>query len=324
MSNATQFIVEKLNNLREELSRSEGISDEQTIDEIYKIVMSKKFRKYAVTPEYQAHIKSAISKAVSQKMPVPFVWVFGGYKLWSLAEAPLVDWAELFSFVYFTEWLKPITALYKPGVQFDFFSDDVIVPLMNNVDPEDTNAYIKSFESLLTHIEPFLPQGFNFSLHRVIDQYNSFEEFKGELNNNIQELTAKRQKEERPLTPTQIAMIDLNVKHSTKQQVDPLWREKVQIIHDAYSMASKRRPYYRNPDKIMVINTPITGAIAIGTTKTSVVKFWVGLGALKKSGDSFQEYILSPKQIAVTKFREEKISTPGLDMKNFQRIKIYD
>lgn len=321
MQNAQTFIEQKLAQMSKFSAKYEATPEIETIT---KLICSKKFRKYAVTAEYGAHIRSVVEKCIARNQPIPFVWVFGGYKLWSLEEAPEADWAELFSLMYFVEWLKPVVAIYKPGVWFDFFSDDVIVPMMNNIDPEDTKAYIKSFASPLSFIKPYLPSGFSFTLHRVVDQYNSYEEFRKELDKNIKELTLKRQQEPKPLSPAKIAAIDLNVKPDKEQQKDPHWRDKVQIIHDAYSLSSKRRPYYRNPDKIMVINTPIPGALAVGTTKTSVVKFWVGMGALKEANNFFREYILSPKQIAKIKIRTENISISGLDGNNFQRIKIFN
>ncbi|MDO8451848.1 MAG: hypothetical protein Q7S76_03185, partial [bacterium] len=88
--------------------------------------MSKKYRKYAVNPEYIQHIRSAIESSVQRGDPIKLTLVFGGYKLWRLEEAPEVDWAELFSLMYYARWLLPIARVYEPGVWFDFYSDDVI------------------------------------------------------------------------------------------------------------------------------------------------------------------------------------------------------
>ena len=62
--------------------------------------------------------------------------------------------------------------------------------------------------------------------------------------------------------------------------------------------------------------------IAVGTTKTSVVKFWVGTGALKKKEDSYQESILSPSQLEKTTYVFESIFIDGLSSKNFKKIRI--
>ncbi len=289
--------------------------------QLYHHLTTKKFRKYALPEGYNAVIRNIIHEAVKNQQPMNLVWVFGCYKLWSLKEAPTVDWAELFSLMYFVDWLKPIVQLHKPGIIFDFFSDDVIIPIMNHVPQNDVTAYVESFKTLLKFIVPYLPKGFSFQFHRVINRYESFDHFLAELNQNIQTLTDEREKNF-ALTTAQIAMIDLNVIPNEKQQSDLFWRQKVQIIHDAYSMSSKRRPYYRNSNKIMVVNTAVNGAIAVGTTKASVAKFWVGAGALEKKGDSFTELVLSPSQIQTTQFDTITIRMKGLEGKNFSRIKL--
>jgi hypothetical protein len=47
--------------------------------------------------------------------------------LWRIDEAPEADFAELFSSMYYVKWLKPVCEIYKPGVWFDFFVDDLIL-----------------------------------------------------------------------------------------------------------------------------------------------------------------------------------------------------
>ena len=120
------------------------------------------------------------------------------------------------------------------------------------------------------------------------------------------------------------AMIELNVKASPEQLKDLKWREKVKIIHDSYSSVSGRRPYYRPLEmhKIMVVTTPLWGMLAVGSTKDSTMKFWVGAGALKPRENSFRQIILSPSQLEKTKFQTEAIDIEGLEGKNFSSIRI--
>src|SRR5690606_15491872 len=66
------------------------------------------------------------------------------------------------------------------------------------------------------------------------------------------------------------------------------------VYHDAYCALGKRRQFNRGEDKIVLFTTVIPNAIAIGTTKASVTKFWTGFGVLEPRGDSFQPRILSP------------------------------
>ena len=83
--------------------------------------------------------------------------------------------------------------------------------------------------------------------------------------------------------------------------------------------------YYFQPTKIPVFNQPLASGmfLAVGTTKTSIAKFWVGVGALKKTDDGYIEYVLSPKQMGSKKFTKEAISINGLKFKNFQSIRVF-
>jgi hypothetical protein len=314
-----EFIQQKLNSLKNKDSLV--VSGGKIEDQIIKFLMSKKFRKYSTNPEYLDHIRSAIRLNIAKNEPIKLTLVFGGYKLWRLKESPEVDWAELFSLIYYTNWLKPICSIYKPGVWFDFYSDDVILEIMDNVPKKDTEQYAIGFKKLLGFIKPYLPKNLNITFHRVGDQYESYEGFKKELYENIKNI----EKELRglpKLTPEQIDLVDLNVKLKPDQDSDSNWREKVFLIHEAYSRVLKRRPYYRTEDKIFAITRQMKDSIAVGTTKTSVVKFWIGAGALKKTPESYIEYILSPKQLESGDFELVDCKLNDLDLKNFQTIRL--
>lgn len=317
---AKDYILSRLKELKTPavLTRNPGETDK---DFVVRALLSKHFRKYAVTPEYKDQIINSVEASFAKNEPIKPVFVFGGYKLWRLDEAPRADWAELFSLIYFTNWLKPILAVYKPGVWFDFYSDDVILEPMDNVSKKETGDYITSFRQLLEFIKPFLPQNLSFTLNRVGDQYKSEADFKKELEESVDK-TKKELHGLPKLSSEQIALVDLNVRLKPGQKNDPQWREKVFLIHEGYTKVSKRRPYYRTSEKIMVVNVPIKDSLAIGTTKKSVVKFWVGAGVLEKQESGFIENILSPHQLADGKFTREKISIPGLPDKNFKTIKV--
>jgi len=296
--------------------------DGELADRIYQLLMSKKFRKYSVNPEYREHMLSAIKINIAKNEPIKLVLVFGGYKLWRLPESPEVDWAEVFSLIYYTKWVKQILAIYKPGVWFDFYSDDVILEIMDNVPKEDTERYISSFRKLLEFMKAYAPENMRFTLNRVGDHYKDYDDFKKDL----EQCLAKKECElmGMSLTPEQAAAVELNVKLKSGQAETPQWRERVHLIHEAYVTVSERRPYYRVPDKIMVITRQLKNTIAVGTTKRSVVKFWVGAGVLEKAGDAYVENIFSPKQLESAVFTKEPIDISGLDSKNFKEIRIVD
>jgi hypothetical protein len=192
---------------------------------------------------------------------------------------------------------------------------------MDNMPEEDIAAYQKTFKELLSLVSTYLPSNVKLTLNRVADQYDTGE-FEKELAANILKLQSELPGGLPKMDEVRKALVELNVKLNPGQDNDSLWREKVLLVHDAYAMSSKRRPYYRNPNTIMVVNVALPGALALGTTKASVAKFWCGMGVLAKQGDGYIEKILSPKQIESAKITNEKVEIKGLTGKNFEQVGI--
>jgi hypothetical protein len=317
---AETFIEQKLNELKNP-SGIDMVSDPDELKaEIFRLLMSKKFRKYATNPEYFDHIKNAISLCVDKDEPIKLTLVFGAYKLWRFPESPEVDWAELFSLMYYSHWLKLICEIYKPGVWFDFFSDDVILELMDNIPKADTEKYAEGFKDLIQFLKPYIPANLSLTYNRVGDQYESYEAFKTELEQSKQNVLEKLGGLPK-LNDEQRTLVELNVKPYDGQTDDKQWREKVFLIHEGYAQISKRRPYYRTPEKIFVITKQMKDSIAVGTTKHSVAKFWCGVGVLEKADEGFRMLVLSPKQTEDKKFKYQEMNIPGLTGKNFTKIR---
>lgn len=318
---AQEHILQRLEGLGSiELSHPAPASQKDLVDVLFASIMSKKFRKYSVSPEYQAYIRFALESNIAHNEPIKIAFPFGGYKLWRFKEAPEVDWAELFTLMYYAAWLKPLAAAYEPGIWFDFSSDEVIVERINNIPVKDTGHYAQSFLGLRSFLEAFIPKNIRFTLTPVRSRYTP-EEFEQELQQHIEALRTKWQGLP-TLNEEQKRMIELNVRLKTGQGEERDWREQTQLVLEAYHAMSKRRPYFRAPDKILAFATDIGNCIPVGTAKTSVAKFWAGVGALKKHDDSFREYVLSPSQLHAAECRWEGIELPGLEGRNFQQIRI--
>lgn len=319
---AKEFIQKRLDELKStEKTVANLKSNDDLTDFIFKTIMSKKFRKFAVTPDYIPHIHESIENSIKDNSPIKFVFVFGGYKLWRLEEAPEADWAELFALMYYAKWLKPIAEIYKPGIWFDFSSDDIIVERLNNIPKSDTESYAKSFNMLLDFLKNYLPDNMKFTMTPVSSRYTT-EEFEEDLKDKVD--TMQKELGGLPvLDEKSKKMLELNVRLKPNQNNDPLWREKIELVHQAYYNVSRRRSYTRGgKDKILTFCTQIGRCLPVGTTKTSVAKFWPGVGAFKKVSDSFMEYVLSPSQLEKAKYSWEPILIGGLVGKNFNRVRI--
>lgn len=324
------------NYLEQELQKCSSyeltIADKELLEEegieayIFKKITSKKFRKYSSTPKLIEHIKNSIKLNIQKNQPINITFVHGCYKLWRLEEFPEVDWAELFAQMYFTNWLKPVCAAYTPGVWLDFFVDDLIVPKLNNITLSDVFTYRKSDQKILDFMKQYQPKNMKVTITGVGEQFNSLEEFDKKLQEDIKRFAATLPNGLPKITEATAATLDLNVKLTPEMARDPLWREKNALVHDGYLIYTKAETGYSSnrKDKIITFSQPFTSgtALAIGTTKTSIVRFWVGVGVLKKAGDSYIQYIFSPKQLESSTFTKENISIDGLNGKNFKTIRV--
>lgn len=323
---AQEYIQSKLEDLKQPLGVVKPSTDEQLVEEIFRLLMSKKFRKYSVPPKYQAIIKAALKKNIANKESLQISWPFGGYKLWRLEETPEPDWAELFTFIYLARWLKPVCAIYPPGTTLTFWFDEVVICKLNNIPQNDLDTYQKSFTSLITFIKPLLPSNLKFEIFLERSQYESETAFVAGLAIEMENLKQMRITKPEPLTDEAIRSIEMNVKLTPEQAKDPQWREKVDLMHYAYYNLQEKqnrvRPSYTSANITAFTTFFEPNVIPIGTTKTSIAKFWVGVGVLKKDGESFKEYILSPKQLVSSEFIWEDVSIESLKGKNFHRIRV--
>lgn len=321
---AQEYIESSLQQLKEPVDLPQPKTQDELIEAIFRLVTSKKFRKYSLTEEYAAYIKNAIRENVEANQPINLTFLGGCYKLWRLDEAPESDWAELFACMYFSRWAKPVCAMYKPGVWFDFFLDDVIVSRINNLPESDVEAYRVSRQRVLDFLKPYQPSNLRMTLTGVGSLFESREAYEESLEQSIKKLSDELPGGLPELTEAQLATTALNVKATPQQLADPKWREKVELVHSAYMMVKGATGYSTASNKIRVFTQPFPNGtcIAVGTTKDSIAKFWTGVGALKPRDDGLRQMILSPKQLEAAEFDWEDVRLQGLQGKNFGRVRV--
>ncbi len=325
------YILSQLERLKEPVGvddlKSAPKDNAAIANHIYRVLMSKKFRKFSVPETSKTNIRTEIIERVARKEPILINCPFGGYKLWRLEETPEADWAEFFSIMYHVRWLKPICDAYPPGVRLLFRFDEVVIEKLSNIPESETQVYRVSFERVLSFLKSFVPHNLQFEIFLERSRYENYETFEKELAAEMKILQAERAKNPRPLSQSEIDMIELNVRPKPEQTDDPEWREKVDLAHIAYYNLQEHKihPIKHYMDEGIIAFPTMFEApnlIAVGTTKTSVVKFWVGVGALKKRGDSYIETVLSPSQLKNTAYSWTPVVIDGLEGKNFNRLRI--
>lgn len=283
---------------------------------MYQKLTSGKFRKWSIDSESQNWTRAAIHLNVIANQPLKIIYPFGGYKLWRLPTAPLADWAEFMSISYYSAYLAPIVHSYGPGVELYLFSYDYILERMSNIPVVDTEDYLDSLEDLIKHFSIHFPENFRIKIIRPSKFYDQFE-LEAELENNFNDFQRQFSILSQERREKMLKSSELNVKFDgaadwTKLS-DAAKEEKIAlgpIYHDAYCGLSKVRGYLRQGDKVIVYTTAINAGIPIGTTKTSVTKFWTGYGVLERYDDNFKDRILSPQQLEL------------LDQNNIEIVKV--
>jgi len=323
---AQDSIQSALNKLKQPVELPQPKNEAELIDTIFKLLTSKKFRKYSLTEEYAAHIRNAITENVRASQPINLTFLGGCYKLWRLDEAPESDWAELFAGMYYSRWLKPVCAIYEPGVWFDFFLDDIIVSRINNLPESDVEAYRTSRQNVLDFLKPYQPSNFNMTLTGISSLFKTRDEYEQKLEQAIQKLSSELPGGLPELSEADLATTALNVKATPEQLADPKWREKVELVHSAYMMVKGATGYSAPASKIRVFTQPFPNGtcIAVGTTKDSIAKFWVSVGALQPRGEDLRQLVLSPKQLEAATFNWQDVHLEGLKGKNFSKIRVLE
>lgn len=318
---AQDYITATLQALAEPLP-PESIGTRPIEAAIYTKVMSKKFRKLKADEKTVSVTKRAIHHAVSRHQPVTVSFLFGGNKLWRLDEAPEIDWAELFAVTYFVRWMKYIASVYEPGARLDFYSEDVAVESMNNLPRSETDRYSETFKAMLSWLQPYLPGNVSITYRRYGDEYNDVAEYLAEFETAKQIVLAENGGRLPELSERQKIATELNVRLLPGQADDPLWREKVELIHQSLERTKTMDRYFEDSSLVMACPTFYSGWIATGSTKKSLAKFWVGVGVLEKDSDSYSKLVLTPKQLEAAVFDWQPMHLDGLNGKNFSKVRV--
>lgn len=285
-------------------------------------IHSKKFRKLHVDQAAIDTAKVSMAKSIKTSNPIYLRLDFGGNKLWRLKEAPHIEWGELFSLMYYINWAKYIAEVYEPGVLVSYFSMDVCVERLNGVPHEETDKYSEEMLKLFKWIKQYLPERIKLDYTRYGDLYKNRDEYYAELDISKNKVMYENNGKLPVLDEKQKAATELNVKLKPSQDDDPLWREKVEVEHQAIFGTKTGTAYIEDPKWIVHCPTWYSGYIATGSTKRSLAKFWAGVGALEQKENDYNEIILTPKQLAAASFDWEDIQIKGLEENNFKRIRV--
>ncbi len=283
-------------------------------------LFSKKFRKWKLDDTCKQRVMFAVDKRIEENKPLTVIYPQGGYKLWRFPSSPRVDFAEFFNISYVLEYLAPIAAAYKPGFELIYYMHTLLMEKHDNLTTEEIQAYVDSFEELLVEFRKYMPKNMTIKILRDADIYSrdayfdALEKGKIQAEEDMKSWTKEKQDDF-------IRMANLNIKWKGREDWTLLsQKEKEEKIHQAalYEQSAvnnlpKVMETIKAPDIILLFTKSAPSFIGIGSTHTSIAKYWVGFGILEKENGEFYPRILTPSQY-------ERLKILPMDSVNIQAI----
>lgn len=297
---------------------------------IFQKISLKKFRKQKLFPDTVNDICQKIALCTKNNIPMKFTLLFGGYKHFWNTSSPEIDWAEVFSIKFLTEWLAPISAAYKPGVILELISEDWVLERMDNYSQESLDKYSISLRKLIEIFNSNLPDNLRIDYIRLSDVFDKTEMMKAideRMDDGYKRWDSLSQDEK-----------DIELKRSRRsviigenESIDKLIESRVTEL--AYYESEALPQFlnnYSDNDKIYfcmsfgLSDDNIDHWLTLGSTYASTVDFWVGRGILEEREGIFIRRIISKYQYKKIKNNLilEQIKNVEPTLTNLQKIEI--
>ena len=273
----------------------------QNIDEdnIYKAIISSKFRKTKITPETEIDIRYKIHSSVVNKEAIHFSIPFGAYKAWRLELGFAPDWAEVFNVAYLMEYATHIIKVYPYGVHFHYTYQGGIMYCISDTPKEKAENYYVIFKEILGLFNK-LSNKVKFDLVDISSLYSSKEEYYIDfLHNFLDNLIdwdskydiATRNRHFLSAMHNVYLYGNRNLANQT-EYIKGKYYFFSALMTDAVDCLSERRLYNKNSNNIQLVCVKgPSKCINIGACETSTVHFWVGRGFLRKNKGTLKPYI---------------------------------
>lgn len=268
-------------------------------DDIYKAIISSKFRKTKITPEAEIDIRSKIHSSVLNNEAIQFSVPFGGYKAWRLELDFAPDWAEVFNVAYLMRYATHIIKVYPYGVHFNYTYQGGIMYCISDTPKDKAENYYIVFKEILGLFNK-LSDKVRFDLVDISNLYNSKEEYYIDfIHNFLDNLVNWDSKYDSDICNRHFLSAMHNVylygNRDLANQTEYIKGKYYffsALMTDAVDCLSKRRLYNKDSNNIQLVCVKgPSKCINIGACETSTVHFWVGRGFLKQNKGVIKPYI---------------------------------
>lgn len=304
MSTLEQEINQFINN---ELLSLKGISNDfiplnQQKEKFLQRIFLRRYRKYATTNEVRDFVYDRLSGIIDKKLPMTFVPSFGGYKHWWTPTYPKTDWAEVFNVKFLLEYLAPIYNSYTENrVSIKYESEEVILAELNNIPQSGLDEYTSSFRDVLKVFQEIIGDKVDLSLVLAREQYEEVGYSKEKLLARIEEMLpdyyARFDSYEEEDKKRRIAKVKTNFKldgvkdytNISEEEKEALYKWS-RVFNEAFLDADyevRGESFFDDESTIPLLFSFGLGPGGeawphIGSSASSMVDFWAGMGILEK------------------------------------------
>lgn len=311
-------------------------------------IFLRRYRKYATTQDVRNFVDSRLSGIIDKKLPMTFVPSFGGYKHWWSPTYPATDWAEVFNIKYMLEFLSPIYNSYTDNVvSISYESEEVILAELNNIPQKGLDIYTETFREVLSVFQGIVGIRPKLSLVLAREQYEDVGYSKDKLLARIGEMLPDYEKrfesydeedKERRIKKVKTnfrldGVIDYT--HCSEKEIYELYKHS-RILNEAFLDADyevRGESFFDDESTIPLLFTFGLGPGGeawphIGSSSSSMVDFWAGMGILEKRENGK----IIPRIISKTQYdtiKDKLIKVPvkskltGINA-NYDYIFVYD
>ncbi len=260
--------IERL--IHDKVSTSSESKD--SVDKIVRILLSKRYRKSKVSEEQKTYLEEYISNSVSERKPIDIYLMTGGYKQPRLPSSPHIDWAEVFNIMYMFRFGKELATNYSGLVHITYRTHGAIVSILNDIPKENTDLYTDEFQGILDYFSENIKVS---NLNITTKEAYSYQEALFRLDK-----------------------LDLNDSYNiSHKDIEKAKRNFInnEVSNDlaARSFLLNKRfletdPFISQPfhtDKVCIYFRGVGASdrLSFGSTKSSDVQYWSGIGVLNTS-----------------------------------------
>lgn len=348
---ALEILINKF--INEELLSLKGISNEvispeQQKEKFLERIFLRRYRKYATTQEVRDFVEDRLSGIIDNNLPMNFVPSFGGYKHWWSPTYPATDWAEVFNIKFMLEFLAPIYKSYTQNVvTIAYESEEVILAELNNIPQKGLDIYTTTFRDVLAVFQSIVGACPKLKLVLAREQYEEVGYSKEKLLARINEMLPDYEKRfdsyDEEDKQRRITKVKTNFKldgvvdytHCTESEIYELYRAS-RILNETFLDADfevRGESFFDDKCTIPLLFTFGLGPGGeawphIGSSSSSMVDFWAGMGILeKRENGKIVPRIISKTQFDIIKDKLIKVPVKSKlsgTNTNYDYIFVYD